>query len=313
MGIVYDRFNNLVAVEYEIATANNVKHPILLDLGKGECAKLENVDILNGSVKRRQGYTEVSLGNCHSGWSHPTKEEGYYVKDDTLFLFDGVSHISIVSVTGPRCCFCQVNDLVIYSDGTDIGAIKGGAVVSVPVPIEDYKIPLIGGQCLEFFNGVLYIGSGTTIYKSDPYSLFMDSRFCVESDFDSRVTMIKAVDAGLYVSTELETFFLTDELRVLADYGCILGTDITIKAENIKNGGEGTGVLWCSLRGVCFGDNTGNFTNITQENYNFDYGAVGGALLRFRDGHIHYLASTFKENTRFNPFIQPVLDVDSVD
>lgn len=361
MGIVRDRFNNIVAVEYKFSTMNNVNDNAFLDIDKGECSLLQNVDLLDdqGGVVRRKGYTATTItDDIHSGWSDGTI--GYYIKSGALYSFDGVTERYLTYVGSGRCCFVTVNNIIVFSNGFVIGSIENGVASLFPeVPVSEkstwmpnaagadiatidgsdntpfrtltkttevdlyaHKVKTVAGQCLEFYNGRLYIGSGNTLYCSETFNIEqMDERFNIVAMYDSRITMVRRTVDGLIIGTELETFFLSGkdqqeggfEQIVLAAYGSVFGTDVFILGENIKDGGPGEAALWCSTRGICFCGQGGSFKNLTEDYYTYKYGSSGCGLIRFKDGQIHYIANVAQEQTAFNQNAQPQLDVDSIE
>lgn len=325
MGIIKDRFNKIVAVEYKANTLNNVNDVSMLDLDKGECSELINVDILDdGAVQRRKGYTNVLSGGVHSGWSSPTKGIAYFVQDSILYSFNGSSKTAIVALSNNgRCRFCEVNDVVVYSNGIDYGVIENNLNTALTVPTEPFKIAPVAGQCLEFYNGRVYIGSWNIVYCTDPFNLErMDERICIVTEAASKITMVRRTDDGLFIGTEKEIFFLkgTDQQESgfeqisVAAYGCVYGTDCFINGEYLKDGSiAGTAVVFSSSRGICIGSNGGAFRNISQTYYTPNYGSEGTAIVRFKDSQIHYLANTNVGSEAFNHNTQPNLDVDSIE
>lgn len=325
MGIIRDRFNKIVAVEYKANTLNNVNDVSMLNLEDGECSQLLNVDIIDdGAVQRRKGYVSVLTGNIHSGWSSQTKDIAYFVQDSILYSFNGTTKKAVVALSNnSRCVFCEVNDIVIYSNNVDFGIIENAVNVLLTAPTEPFKVAPVAGQCLEFYNGRLYIGSGNIVYCTDPYNLEqMDERFCVVLEATSRITMVRRTDDGLFIGTEKEIFFLKGadqqegsfEQVSVAAYGCIYGTDCFINGEYLKDGSiAGTAVLFSSTRGICLGSNGGAFRNISQTYYTPIFGEEGSALIRFKDSQVHYIANTNVGTEAFNHNAQPTFDVDSIE
>ena len=325
MGIIKDRYNKIVAVEYKANTLNNVNDVSMLNLDAGECSQLLNVDILDdGAVQRRKGYTSILAGNIHSGWSSPTKGIAYFVQDSILYSFNGISKTAIVVLSNNgRCVFCEVNDVVVYSNSVDYGIIENNINATLTVPTEAFKIAPIAGQCLEFYNGRVYIGSGSIVYCTDPFNIEqMDERVCIVTETSSKITMVRRTDDGLFIGTEKEIFFLkgTDQQESgfeqisVAAYGCIYGTDCFINGEYLKDGSiAGTAVVFSSSRGICIGSNGGAFRNISQTYYTPIFGEEGSALVRFKDSQVHYIANTNVGNEAFNHNAQPNLDVDSIE
>lgn len=325
MGIIKDGYNKIVAVEYKANTLNNVNDVSMLNLDAGECSQLLNVDIVDdGAVQRRKGYTSILAGNIHSGWSSPTKGIAYFVQDSILYSFNGTTKTAVVALSNNgRCVFCEVNDVIVYSNATDYGVVENNANATLTVPTEAFKMSPVAGQCLEFYNGRVYIGSGNIVYCTDPFNLEqMDERTCVVMETASKITMVRRTDDGLFIGTEKEIFFLkgTDQQESgfeqisVAAYGCIYGTDCFINGEYLKDGSiAGTAVVFSSSRGICIGSNGGAFRNVSQTYYTPNFGSEGTAIVRFKDSQIHYLANTNVGSEAFNHNTQPNLDVDSIE
>jgi len=320
MGIVRDRFNNLVAVEYKPTTINNVNDPALLAID--EFVSLTNVDLLDdGAIQRREGYSVTLAASSHSGWSNSSATKAFVVQDSILYGFDGTSVVQITTLqNNNRCCFCEVNNVVVYSNGLDYGIIEDGVSYGPVLPDLEFKITPKAGQCLEFYNGRLYIGSENIVYCTDPFTVdYADERHCVVFDANSKITMIRRTDDGLFIGTETEIFYLSGNdvqeglftAKNVANYGCILGTDVFVNGEYVKDG-SGTSALWCSTRGVCYGGSGGSFRNLTNNYYTYEYGYQGSAIIRFRNSQIHYIANTNSGDAAFNQNIPITLDVDSI-
>lgn len=323
MGIVRDRFNKLVAVEYKFNTMNNVSDPADLDIDKGECALILNADVgTDGSVSRRDGYTLQYEGAYHSGWSSPTRDVAFYVKNGNITQFDGTTERTIVAVDpSVRCVFEEVNNVVVYSNGLVYGLIESGVSYSPSVPSEAFKVPVPSGQCLKFYNGRMYVAKDNILYCTDPFTVeWCDERDYVVSVFEDRITLVNKTDNGLLVATESEIFFLQGNdpveggfsFKELADYGAVFGTGVQVKDEIVKGAqGTGNGVIFCSKRGVCHISGSGTFTNLTQTYYTYPYGQEGCAIVRFKGGDIHYLANLDSTIEAFNQTDLPTFEVDS--
>jgi len=320
MGIKRDRFNNIVAVEYTFATTNNVLDPINLDIGKGECQLIENIDITPGTVARRAGYTQVHTDSIHSGWSSPTRNIAFYVKAGVLTQYDGSVERAIKTIGSTRCCFVEINDVVAFTNGLEYGLIQDGTYYAPVVPNEPFKVAVPSGNCLCFYNGRIYVAKGNLLYCTDPFTAeYCDERFNVVGSYDSNISIVAKVDDGLLVGTDTEIFFLqgADPYEggfsniSKADYGAVAGTDIEIK-DGILAKGTGTCVMFSSKRGICLVTSGGSFSNITQDYFTYPYGSIGTAILRYSEGFPYYLANTTTDYEAFNQETLPTLDIDSI-
>lgn len=324
MGIVTDRFNNLVAVEYTFSTMNNVLDPIHLDLKSGECSLLQNVDVINGGVTRRDGYSLTVSGVIHSGWNSPIRDIAFYVKNGNLVLFDGITESVLTRVTG-ACIFEDTGSEVLFCDAARYGYIKDKVVTFPQASNNEFKASIPCGQALCFYNGRVYVAVDNVLYCSDPFSITTcDIRQQVVGVFDGRITIVNKVDDGLLVCTDKEIIFLSGadpvdggfQVLYKANYGAVKGTDKIIKNKIKAEDSsllDGTGVIFCSYQGICFIGNGGSFVNLTQNYYTYDYGANGAAIIRYKNGGAYYIANVDATNEAFNQDELPTIDVDTVE
>lgn len=161
------------------------------------------------------------------------------------------------------------------------------------------------GQLLEYFDGAVYIASGSTLWHTQPlrYDLCrFDEDFFM---YPERVTLLKAVDDGLYVGAE-KTWFLSAAPAVTgASTGSRSVTDNAHQKEVFPYGAveraacslpESTDVLWMSARGVARGSAGGKAVNLTEAQVavdSFDSGCLG---VIERDGHKAVVAIMQGEN-----------------
>lgn len=97
----------------------------------------------------------------------------------------------------------------------------------------------------------------------------------------SNIVLIKAVDNGVYVVTELATYFLavknpenTEEMQLIKifNYSAIKGTLF----EDDKTVG------WLSVNGYIVGDNQGNLKNLTEEKIDFSKNYTEGTAIKIK-------------------------------
>jgi hypothetical protein len=283
---------------------NNVSNGINLETD--ELTEAKNVDIDNeGRAKRRDGYTRkfVPSGKLHSLWSN-----------DRLCLFiDGTTLKRLnadytattirTGVTNLPMEFLDVNENVYYSSASVNGYIDTlFADNQYTDPGINFKVKPMPGQHIEYYNGRIYIARNETIWFTDAYAYErIDMRFNAIKMKDE-VTMLKAVDDGLYVSVgdindRSSVIFLSGSTpedmtsREVANYGAIEGTAVKPKSAFVGDGANGKTVLWVSRKGVCLGGNGGNFTNLTAARYEVPRNRYGSGLFRIINGVPQYISS----------------------
>lgn len=326
-------------VSYQFTGMNNVADPANVGspvpksrkLTYTEMAQMVNADPDNyAGCQLRPGQVSVSAGDTHSGWSNPyNPQEMFCVQGATLKrLWPDGSLTTIRSglSEGLHMAFCQVNDVVAYSNGAERGVIEQGIDTVSFVPTDPYKAPMVAGHSLEWYNGRLYALKGNALYCSDSLDTpggieSMDERQCVVAVFDGIGTMLQRVENGLFVSAGRETFFFQGvdpwvgegfTQRSVAPYPAIPYTAVPVKADLLGiDGLTGWACMWVSDRYVCIGGNGG--FSLKLDKFAVTPGKEGAAVLREQNGTVHYLAVTRDLASKYNTFQLPTIDVDDED
>ncbi len=274
-------------------------------LKPGELLSAYNIDISDkGKPSRRAGVTAYwPVGTyVHSLWGDDKK--CFFVDDGDLktFISDGTPATLRTGVSNYPMHFVEVNDKYYYTNPTVFGYIYNGVDQTITAPTEDYKFLHQGGQHIEYYNGRIYVARNETIWYSDVnYLNQVDRRYNFIS-FENEVTMMKAVDDGIWVCVgdinRQNTYFMHGAdrenftLRRFADYGCIEGTDVKIKeGSKVGEGLSGTVIMWTSDGGICIGGNGGRFINITDGRFNIPNKRFGAGLFRDENGLAQYMAT----------------------
>jgi len=266
------------------------------ETGIEELAAGVNIDISSSKrVGRRKGYTLRLAKAAHSLFS--CGEYCLFASGNALCVLEpDYTWSAIRNVTvGARVSYAKIGTDIYYANGYEKGIVRdrvsyGWTAASYvgPATTKVFSDPPVG-HLLEVYNGVMLIAQDNVIWYSES---FAPSWFDLAKNYvqlGERLTMMKAVQGGIYVSTEKETFAYrgetVKELRQtkVADYPAIEGTAVTASASRIGDGSvTGIAALWASTKGICFGGPDGNFRNLTERRLDYPFARYGAGL--FRDG-----------------------------
>lgn len=294
--IEFSRFNGI----------NNVSDPH--DLGKKDLVEAPNMDIDNkGKAKRRTGYTKklTPSGKVHSLWAND--RICLYIDGTVLKrLFKDYTVSTIRSnVSSLPMDYVDVNEVVYYTSASVNGYIKNGVDNAyVDSGLNYMEVPK-KGQHIEYYNGRIYIAQNHDLWYTVGYTFESALRIDMRNGvmpFKDEVTMIKAVDDGIYVSIgdiddRSSIIFLGGsgpedfKYKVVADYGAIEGTAVKPRSAFVGDGIDGTTVMWASRKGICLGENGGRFTNLTAGRYEVTDNRYGAGYFRLRNGLPQYVAT----------------------
>jgi len=202
-------------------------------------SEIDNVDIDdNGKPHRRVGYGGSLITGTHI--------RSLWANDDICLFGDGTNfkrldtddtiHTLIENVDAiDPFAYVEVGNFVYFSNSSIVGYIdtRVGTTSSFSTPTETFKQTMVGGQVLEFYNSRLYAASGSDLYFSDPTVLTrMDTRKNAIA-FPSRITMVKAVSDGIYVSDSDKVHFLAGRSptefisRIVSDIPAVEGMSVS--------------------------------------------------------------------------------------
>ncbi len=245
-----------------------------------------------GRVSRRKGFAAtIRTEHWHSLFCDGG--ECLFVKGNALcvlhanYTFSALRNVTV----GARMRAVQVDDQIYYANGHETGIVKNslssswlkGTYVG-PSTTRQYSDPPIG-SILEHYSSRIFVVQGKTVWYSEPFNHDAFDLVRGYFDFGNNVTMFRAVDGGIWISTEKHTYFVsgtipTDIRRVkVADYGAVEGTDDKVDGAKIGSGEMGgIGVMWTSPKGICFGSADGQFKNLTEARMSYPYARYGAGV-----------------------------------
>ena len=276
---------------YPIVVAHEYVYPL---------QQASNVEIDNTfQIASRSGYTSVKTGaNIHSLWSD--NDTFLYADGATLYEMSSsyvLTTLRVDLILNARISCAPFNDRIYYTNEHQIGYIKNHANYSVTDPIREFKMPLPAGQFVEYYMGCLYVARDKILYISDPLCDYYDVRTGYKQ-FASRITLLRAVDDGIYVADD-KTYFIKGkanedfERQEVYPVKAIPFTDIRVSGKYIDDSLTGNVAMWTAENGICLGDNSGQVKNLTESRYVFTAHRQGTGFIREKNGIRHYINSLY--------------------
>jgi hypothetical protein len=263
--------------------------------------KANNVEIDNSyAIKSRGGYASVKSGtNIHSLWSDGVAR--FYVDYATLYqLLIGEGTVTLRSdlTVSSRMSYVLFNDKYYYTNDHQVGYVKNSVSYGLQVPSREFKEPLPAGHLIEVFMGCLLVAKDNILYIGDPLCDYYDVRTGYRQ-FVSDITLLRAVDTGLYIADRSKTFFVRGksnedfERDAVYQHGAIPFTDVQVLGSKIDQQIKGNVAMWTAEDGICLGDNSGNVMNLTDTRYVFTKKGSGTGFIRETSGVSHYINSLY--------------------
>jgi hypothetical protein len=179
-----------------------------------------------------------------------------------------------------------------------------GASGSSPL-LTQFMEPPPAGQLLTYYHGRIYIAAGNVLwYTERDYAVELCSLRRAFIPFPSRVTLLGAVQNGLWVSTLTETGFIlgdptSAEARWVskAKYGAIEGTGVEVHGPDIGTGElAGHAWMWTTPSGICCGGPDGFFKNLTDGRVVFPAAVAGVGAIKHEEDAKLYLVGLYFSN-----------------
>jgi len=281
--------------------ANQTPFRVWCDLRTGAWDAAEAVNVVvddSGAVGRREGYRLVLPGDWHSLWADGEDVLGVWGTALVRVRPDNAVEVLCEGLTpGARVAFCRVGAWVFWSNGHESGVIEdgggngpwGGRAWPYADDGREMASPP-AGTILEAAFGRIFVAQGRHVFFTEAgFYHFMDVSTGYLAPFDGEVTMLRAVDDGLYVGTERRVWFLAGgdpgrmQYRASAASRAVPGTDVAVDPATVPGIGrmalEARGVLWTGREGVMFGGPGGQVSNLTKNRTPFPVGSRGAACI----------------------------------
>lgn len=287
-----------------------------------ELERAINVDIDDsGQIRRRRGYERKATGSFHSLCTIGDKV--LVVRDGALSTVSpGYAFTHLAMVGEERLSYAAVGEEIYFSSRLTNGVIVNGAVQPwgktggqgdwhSPVLDPTATLGEVAGKLLgdpplateiAAYKGRIYLAVGKVLWATELYQYHYVDRTRGFMQFEHDITMLAAMDDGLYVGTEGGLYFLKGVFgqfvrsAVLASpvlAGSVTSVPIELVHPNARQGPMPTGeaAVFMTRDGICAGFDGGTCYNLTSGTMVFPEGDRAAALFRQDSGVNSYVAA----------------------
>jgi hypothetical protein len=230
---------------------------------------IENMDIDNVYVLSTRPGSDLKISgtDIHSLWSDG--ETCLFVDGTKFYRLNEDYSITelLAGLINARMSYDKFNDRIYLTNGSYVGYYHDLSVFALTEPTMTYKKALPAGQRI--------VRTGYRVFEND-------------------ITMLRAVDRGIYVADGRTWFISGDnefQKKLVSASDAVPFTDALVAGQLVKEGVEGSCAAWVSSSGICIGDSEGNVKNVTHDKYVMEDHGIGGAAVRTKNGVSHYLTT----------------------
>jgi hypothetical protein len=293
-------------------------------LGPDELERAINIDLDDvGQARRRRGYVRKQPGRWHSVRSFTLKVLG--VKDGQLVLINpDYSYVDLGVTVGPeKLAYTEVNGDIYFCNNAASGVVKvddsvgpwgqtnGQGLWLSPVIDETPTLGPVAGELLgdpihatdlEAYKGRIYLADRKTLWATELYRYHLINRTRGFMQFEADITLVMAVDDGMYVGTQAGLYFIQGtygafKLSIINADAVIPGSGQVVPTELVhpqaRNGPvpAGSSAVFMTSGGIIAGFDGGSCYNLTIDAMVFPGGISAAALFRQDSGANHYVAA----------------------
>lgn len=279
------------------------------EVGFGNLKEAINIDLTRaGKPRRRSGQTLVTADSYVAIGAEGKVVLALDSSGDVHQLDDSFSSIATYSQLnglGPynKLRINCILDTAIFSNGIAVGICNTTTAEQMVFDTSDfgdrtfdYSIPVAFND-VETFAGRNYYAVRDYVYYSPVFGYYKLRLGKDYFRFPDTVTMLAKIEAGLFIGTLSETFYLDSRepkkasLHKVANVGVIEGTKTYVEG-SIVGDGESTELLpiWATSAGFCVGLPNGQLSRVTQKSVSLPEGSRGSAMFRHENGQNHIVS-----------------------
>jgi len=271
--------------------------PFNAETGISALAVALNVKVdQTGRVSRRDGYAQIRPGKIHSLFC--AGKSCVFMRDSSLYeLLPDKSEVLLHTNIHSKLDYAQVNSDIYYTGIADFGIIRNQERVPWSSPPRvgqnsnrQMSPPPVQATHIAFWGGRIFLSLGNFIIYSEPFGFGWFDLARSYQGFDSYITMLKAVDEGLFISTMSAVYFMTGstpkdfKVKQVSQEPALewsVAIDL-IDGREIGKQIPGLYALWVSPKGASAGGPDGQvYNDITRDSVVYPKTApVGASLLR---------------------------------
>ncbi len=290
-------------------------------LQPGQLEQALNVDLDDtGQPHRRRGYERKVTGTFHS--VQTVGGRTFAVKDGVLgLLYTDYTFEELATVGAARVSYAQVGDVTFYTSADASGKISGSDVDTwgttddagvwiSPVLTPTDTLGAVGGRYLNapplashitHYKGRIYLAAGRVLWATELYAYDFVDRAGKFIYFEDDITMLHAMEDGLFVGTTKRLYFLSGtyaaglKQTIASDAGVIPGSAALADRSRVHPSArqqpiaDGGAVIFLTSAGVCAGFDGGEVINLTRGRVELPQAQAAAALYRDDLGATSYV------------------------
>jgi len=268
------------------------------ETGMCELAQAINVDVDQFyRICRRPGakgtICSVSAHSLFTALNHTVFVSG----TDLCRLENDYNHTVLANLTSEsRMSYLHLPDMIFFSNGQDKGVIDLDTWSVHPWEAGTYHGPRTDrefhspppGQLLEIYLGRIFIAANDVVWYTEPYAYHWvdySENFLVQSSW---VTMLRAVNGGMFIGTTTGLFFLQgnfERLDRISSAAVVIGTDVLCEKDDLQRDlvegirQTGPGIICTSNEGILFLGEGGFVRNLTKDRLEYPVQNEGTAYI----------------------------------
>ncbi len=288
-----------------------------------ELERAINIDLDDaGQVRRRRGMVRKIVGSVHSVRTIAERVLGV-VNGDLSEIHPDYSTRLIIAVGPARVTYAAVAGEIFFCNAAASGRVgvdnvlrpwgrtNGQGIWLSPVINQTETLGAVAGKLIgdpirateiEAYSGRIYLADGKTLWVTELYRYDQVDRTKNFMQFEDDITLVKAMDDGLYVGTAAALYFLKGrfgnfQLTLVVDAAVLPGSGQFVPTELVhpqaRNSPMPTGVAMVCMTdaGIVVGLDGGTVYNLTSDTMIFPKGVSAASLFRRDQGVSSYVAA----------------------
>lgn len=204
-----------------------------------------------------------------------------------------------LTITTPTTSDAEVQKCRVYLTPPNgeafyqVAEVSPGASVIIASPPEytvamstQFMTQLPPGSFIDYYRGRMYVANGNILWYSQPYVYGLTNPLSNYIAFPSEITLLKAVQGGIYLATDRTYFLSGSGGEDLAQLEILPFGAAKYSASDLPNSKD---ILWYTERGIMQGSDSGQVTNLQDGRVRPDPAETGSTLVRETDSIVQVI------------------------